>query len=210
MARAAIPVSIALAVAAFAVGEDDGYAQGRAGWGAFVVPVPLRVQADRGLVPGQGGLVLWVRPGGTAAGMGVQRGDVVLSINDRPVSSRRDIRDVVRTAAPGDEATVRTINADGGAETLSGAFRERRPRPPGGWGGPPDGWRRPEGWGGPMGAGDPADIVARQYEELLREQRELREIAEQVRIARAQLAAADGDAWVMRAQLRIGAAEAVP
>lgn len=196
-----IIAAVALATAARA---DDGYAQGRAGWGAFVIPVPLAVQAERGLVPGQGALVLHVRPGGTADQLGVEPGDVVLALNGRPVASRHDVRDVVRSAAPGDDARVRVMDGDGTIRVHDGAFQERLPRPPGfPWGGM--GWPGSARW--PEGAGDPEDVVARQNEELLREQRELAELAEAVRAARAAVPAERP--WVARATVRVDA-EATP
>lgn len=159
--------------------EDDGYTDGKAGWGAFVLPVPLTIQAQLDLAPGEGAVVVHVRPGGTADKLGLERGDVVLALNDRPVSNRRDIRGVMSTVAPGDSAEVLSRRRNGSTTTLNGTFQERQPRPPG-WGKPPwvgaGGPGGPGGWGGPPPEPEePDSLAARQYEELLTEQQQLAE-----------------------------------
>lgn len=111
--------------------DDEGYESGRAGWGALVVPVPLELQAELDLVPSQGGVALFVRPGGTADQLGVAPGDVILDINGTAVTNRRDIRSVVRAASPGEAVEVTAITAGGARETLTGTFQERQPRPSG-------------------------------------------------------------------------------
>lgn len=155
-------------------GYDD---LGRSGWGGFAVPPPLAVQAERDLVPGQGVMVMFVRPDSTADHLGIAPGDVVLALNDQPVSSRRDIRAIVRQANPGDEVTASLAGPGGAAAEKTGVFHQRLPRPAG----PPPWWMGammaampPPGAGGPdQFRLDPAEVAAAQREQLLAEAADL-------------------------------------
>ncbi len=182
--------------------DDDGYTDGKAGWGAHAIPVPLSVQAKLDLAPGEGVVILRVRPGGTADKLGLERGDVVLALNDRPVSNRRDIRGVMSTVAPGDQAEVLTRRGNGSTTELTGTFQARQPRPPrpaGGWGGfgGPGGPGGPGGWGGPPPDEDPDTQAARQYGELLSEQRQLAETASELLALRSDMAAGPTGNWYL-------------
>lgn len=132
-----------LLAAAVAAGAADDYDEPlRAGWGAFAVPTTLAEQASRDLVPGQGLVVLFVRPEGTADSLGIVPGDVVLAINDQPVNSRHDVRAVVHEAQAGDAVRVAVRSGGGAASVRSGAFQERPQRPPG-----PPPWAMMAAWG---------------------------------------------------------------
>jgi serine protease Do len=178
------------------VAADDGYEHGRAGFGAFVVPPQLDELSQRDLQPGDGGIVLFVRPGSTADQLGIQVGDVIRSINDVPVQSFRDIRPVVRSAAPGDEVHVVVTGSDGSTHTLDGAFKPRLPRPGGfpqwgaNWGGNP--WLPPD------------DIIADQRQQLIREQHELEAAEADLAAARATLAGVSTAAWCCHVDLSVG------
>jgi len=117
------------------IAVDDSVDGGgrRAGFGAFLVRVPLELQAELDLVPGEGLMVLGVRPNSTASGLGLGRGDVVLELNHQDIHSRRDVRAVVRGSEAGDPAVALTAAPDGGRATARGEFQERVRRPPGGW-----------------------------------------------------------------------------
>ena len=203
-----------LPLAAAAV-DDEGYPMGKAGWGAFAVPAPLSVQAERDLLPGEGVVVLHVRPEGTADKLGIHRGDVILSINDTPISNRRDIRNLMTTVTPGDAANVSIIRESGATSQLHGVFKERTPRPPGtppwagfrppGDGRPGDG--RPPGVGGFMSE-DPAAAIDRQYEQLLTERRALEAAKIDLAAARAAAPVARG-AWYMHVNVATQA-EVIP
>ena len=177
---------------------------GKAGWGAFAIPAPLSVQAERDLLPGEGVVVLHVRPNGTADTLGIQRGDVILAINDTPIGNRRDIRNLMTTVTPGDAATVSVLREGGAATNLNGVFKKRTPRSPGA---PPWNGFRPAGEGRP-GDSRPQDpngfmpedhdaTIDRQYEELLHERSTL--AAARADLAAAQAAApAPNSAWYLR------------
>lgn len=176
-----------LLVAAIVVGSgvgsvnaaDEGYDSGRAGWGAWVGPVPLDIQAELDLVPGQGGMVYYVRPDGTADHLGLQPGDIVLDINGVDVNNRRDIRNVVRGASPGEALEVTALDPNGRVRALEGAFQERPQRR-----GPPPwaGTGRPPAWAGQI------NNVAGQRAQLVAEQEALDRIAADLERARQALA----------------------
>lgn len=192
-----------LSLAAAAV-DDEGYPMGKAGWGAFAIPAPLSVQAERDLLPGEGVVVLHVRPDGTADKLGIQRGDVILSINDTPISNRRDIRNLMTTVTPGDAAHVSVVRGSGTTSNLHGVFKERTPRPPGA---PPWSGFRPPGEGRPPGPPsgfmpeDPDAAIDRQYEELLNERKALVVAEIDLAAARASAPTAIG-AWFMHVDVK--------
>lgn len=178
--------------------DDEGYPMGKAGWGAFTIPTPLSVQAERDLLPGEGVVVVHVRPEGTADKLGVQRGDVILAINDTPIGNRRDIRNLMTTVTPGDAATVSVIREGGAATKLNGVFKERTPRPPGvpPWNSRPPSDGRPLGPNGFMPE-DPCTTIDRQYEELLIERHALAAAEADLAAVRGAAPAAIG-AWYVR------------
>ena len=59
-----------------------------------------------GLDDNAGILLTIVHEGGPAAAAGLQRGDVVLSINSEPIMSRRQAQLISAGTKPGDEVTV--------------------------------------------------------------------------------------------------------
>jgi len=194
--------ALALMVGSAAAADVDYDELGRAGWGGRVIPVPLETQAERDLVPGQGGLVVRVRPGSTADRLGIQPGDIVLSINDRPIATRRDIRDLMATVKPGDDARVTVITAQGTVRQLDGDFHKRLPRPPGTpglpWGGQPRDPARLAAWR------TPEDIIAAQRARLLAEQALLAQARRDLILARARLPTTPAG-WFMRVAIAVDA-----
>jgi membrane-associated protease RseP (regulator of RpoE activity) len=133
--RALVPLlaaCIGLGSASVAGAVDDGgdYDRNLASFGAWGHPVPLDLQAKNGLVPGEGIVVRWVRPGGPAAQMGIQPGDVITSLNGNQIGSRADLRNTVIANAPGSAATAVVIHPGGDVAVLDGTFGERRTNRP--------------------------------------------------------------------------------
>ncbi len=162
-------------------GAEEEYGFGRAGFGAWVVPVSLDQQAGSDLEPGQGMLVAFVRPGSTASTLGVQAGDVLLSLNGQDISSRQNIRSVIRGVQPGDAAEAVVQSSDGSINALDGSFAARLPRGP--WW-PQDpaaqaamaeammnmAFAGPPAAGGPWQGQDPHALVTQQRQDLMAEQ----------------------------------------
>jgi len=103
--------------------EEDGYQQrdGTAGLGVLTRPVPLGVQADNDLSPGEGTVVRRVFPGTAADDIGLRRGDVIVAIDGTATNSRRDLRETVWANQPGDVFTVQVLR-DGQQLTMDGTY----------------------------------------------------------------------------------------
>lgn len=122
--RRLAPCLLALALAASAVAAD-GYSSSneRPMLGVEMSPTPLNVQTQQNLGPDQGVLVRQVFTGTAAAGMGVQPGDVILSVNGTPISSMTDLRNEVGANNVGDPVAV-VVRRNGQDVPLASALRE--------------------------------------------------------------------------------------
>ncbi len=195
-----IALAFTLALFGQAARAADGYSQGKAGFGAWGIPVPLSIQSELGLQPGEGMLVLRVRNGATAQSLGIVPGDVVTAVNGTPISRHRDIRNLMSTIAPGDPAKVTVVNSQGMGETHAGAFKQRQPRRHfTGWNGAQNSAGRPE-WRQDMDL-SPDALIAKQYAELYAEQRALDQAEAELRALRGDMPdGADGN-WVANLDL---------
>jgi membrane-associated protease RseP (regulator of RpoE activity) len=72
-------------------------------------------------------MVIEVKPGGTAAAIGIEPNDTVTAINGTPIRSSDDLRTILAAAKLGDQVTVEFLRA-GASKTVSGPLLER-PRP---------------------------------------------------------------------------------
>src|SRR5258708_3106308 len=117
-------VAAQAAVAALATGAD-GYVSfgGRPMLGIEMSPVPLTIQQQQGLNVEQGVLVRQVFPNTAAAGMGVQPGDVVVSVNSNPISGMPSLRTEVGINNIGDPVSV-TVSRNGQQQTLNGTLAQ--------------------------------------------------------------------------------------
>ncbi len=115
-----------LAVLGSAVDEDyrsTAPANQRPMLGVEMSPVPSHVQEREGLNPHQGVLVQSTYDGTAAQAMGLERGDVILSINGAPISSMSDLRNEVGLTAVGDPIQV-TVVRQGQTLDRGAAIRE--------------------------------------------------------------------------------------
>jgi len=78
----------------------------------------LKLPSDTGALVGD------VTAGGPAAKAGIERGDVILTFNGRPVENSTALRTMVAEAKPGSDARV-TVLRDGKEKTLTVALGER-------------------------------------------------------------------------------------
>jgi hypothetical protein len=91
--------------------------------GIEMSPVPGRILEREGLTADQGVLVREVFPGSGAAEMGVQPGDVILSVSGAPIGSMTSLRNEVGSHQPGDGVEVE-VSRNGTRMRLDGSLRE--------------------------------------------------------------------------------------
>ena len=73
--------------------------------------------ADGRTAVGRGATVVSVEPGGAAEEAGLQEGDVITAVDDRPVTTSSELTAAVRSHAPGDTVTL-TVRRGNGTETV--------------------------------------------------------------------------------------------
>jgi len=91
---------------------------GRASLGVGVVTVDSSVAAQNNLSVDHGVLIASVTPNGPAATAGLMAGDVILQIDNTPVTSVQSLGDVLLSKSPGDTVAV-TINRGGQQMTVN-------------------------------------------------------------------------------------------
>jgi membrane-associated protease RseP (regulator of RpoE activity) len=103
----------------------DGYVDqdGRPMLGVEMSPVPLSKQAEEGLTVDQGVLLRQVFPNSAAQAMGLQAGDVILTINGSPIGSMVDLRTEIGANNIGDPVQV-TVSRGGQRVERFGELRE--------------------------------------------------------------------------------------
>ena len=97
---------------------EQGYVSGRPIIG---VTVGLRNYNDNYRV-----FILEVNRGGAADNAGVEEGDMVIAVNDTPINSISDLREIINEFAPGDEITL-IVQRDGQIVTLPIILDEYKP-----------------------------------------------------------------------------------
>jgi S1-C subfamily serine protease len=73
---------------------------------------------------GQGLRLTGVTPGSPAAAAGLQAGDIITRVADRPIGSLRDFSDALKTLAPGQAVPV-VFTRDGQERTVTITLAER-------------------------------------------------------------------------------------
>lgn len=89
--------------------------------GVEMSPVPIAIQEEQGLTNDQGVLVRQVFDNTAAAHGGVQSGDVITHINNTPVGSMTDLRNIVSSHEVGDDVQL-TVRRNGQEVLLNSSF----------------------------------------------------------------------------------------
>jgi S1-C subfamily serine protease len=79
--------------------------------------VSATTEADSGSAIGAGARVVSVQGGSPAGEAGLQAGDVVTAIDDRPITTSTELTAAVRSNSPGDEVTL-TVRRGGDSQTV--------------------------------------------------------------------------------------------
>ena len=90
---------------------EDGEAQ------RALLGVSATDERPNGSAVGTGARVVSVAPGSAAADAGLQPGDIVTTVDDRPISSSTELTAAVRSRTPGDEISL-TVQRDGDTQTV--------------------------------------------------------------------------------------------
>ena len=99
------------------------------GWlGVVVQTVTPDLAQSFGLEEGRGALVADVAPGGPAEKAGLQRGDIIIQFNDKPILEMSDLPMLVAETPIGNKATV-TLLRDGKKRTLTVNIAELKETP---------------------------------------------------------------------------------
>jgi len=93
--------------------------------GVTISNISAEDQEAFGLPSREGALVQEVMEKGPAAKAGIQHGDVILRINDKPVKSQRDLIDTVASLPPGTKVELEILR-DGKRKTLTATLGERK------------------------------------------------------------------------------------
>ncbi len=86
--------------------------------GVSVQPVPREALEEFGLKERTGAVVAVVTPKGPAANAGMEPGDVILEVNNRPIASRDELVQTVMALTPGTTVPV-TVLRDKQRKTLN-------------------------------------------------------------------------------------------
>lgn len=116
----AIPASVAKQV----VGDliEDGTVE--RGWlGVQIQPVSKDIAESVGLDEEKGALVADAQEGEPAARAGIRSGDIIIAVDDKPVSSPKELARLIAGFAPGNEVDV-TLWRDGETETVKVTLAE--------------------------------------------------------------------------------------
>jgi putative serine protease PepD len=90
---------------------EDGEAQ------RALLGVSATTEAENGSAIGAGARVVSIQSGSPAADAGLQAGDVVTAIDDRPVTSSTELTAAVRSRQPGDQVGL-TVRRNGETRTV--------------------------------------------------------------------------------------------
>ena len=91
--------------------------------GVTIQPVDADLASSLNLPAARGAIITSVQPGGPAERAGIQRGDVVTSINNQPIVDHNALRNQIASIAPGSTANV-TVFRNGREQNMQVALAE--------------------------------------------------------------------------------------
>ena len=91
--------------------------------GVTIQPVDADLASSLSLPAARGAIITSVQPGGPAERAGIQRGDVVTSINNQPVIDHNSLRNQIAALTPGSTANV-TVVRNGREQNMQVALTE--------------------------------------------------------------------------------------
>ncbi len=77
--------------------------------GVEIMSMTPSLQVQFGFIVSSGALIQGVIPGTGAAAAGLRQGDIIVKINDTPISSAQDVTNVLSSFKPGDVITVEVV-----------------------------------------------------------------------------------------------------
>jgi len=86
--------------------------------GAQISDINATISESLGLTSKDGVLINDVTPGSPAAKAGLERGDVILAIDDTQIKDKFQIQEEIREYSPGDTARILVDKADGGKRNV--------------------------------------------------------------------------------------------
>lgn len=122
-------VSIGFAIPSVVVTQvaDEIISTGRATHayiGVSSVTLTADLQKQYGLSRSSGILIVQVNPGGPAARVGLQQGDIIVKLDDKEVTESAELLTAIRDKKPGDTVDV-TIDRDGVVSVITVTLEER-------------------------------------------------------------------------------------
>ena len=91
--------------------------------GVSIQPIDADLASSLSLPAARGAIITSVQPGGPAERAGIQRGDVVTSINNQPVVDHNALRNQIASLSPGSTANV-TVVRNGREQSMQVALTE--------------------------------------------------------------------------------------
>jgi Do/DeqQ family serine protease len=91
--------------------------------GVTIQPIDADLASSLSLPAARGAIITSVQPGGPAERAGIQRGDVVTSINNQPVVDHNSLRNLIAGMTPGSSANV-TVVRNGREQNMQVALTE--------------------------------------------------------------------------------------
>jgi S1-C subfamily serine protease len=115
----AIPSNVVTRIAGQIIQYGKVRHTGRAALGVLVTSVTSNLAAQYGLPVSHGTLIAGVTAGGGASKAGIQKGDVIVKVDNTNIGSESDLLDVLAEHSPGDTVKVAVVTSGGRHRTYT-------------------------------------------------------------------------------------------